>query len=467
MVLPRGARVRLNPTVARHDDGRLLVGGSPFTLFRLSDRARQLIGSDGDLVVEGDDSAYLARRLVGANLAAPELNSLPEVSSDQLTVVVPVRDRTAQLDRCLTALGGLAVVVVDDASLDPVAVAAVAHRHGATLLPLTTNVGPADARNAGTRTVTTPLVAYVDSDVEVSAASLLLLARHLADPEVAVVGPRVGGVARSEHPRWFERYDAAASSLALGRTPNTVRPGAEVAWLPSACLVGRTTVLREVGFNASMRVGEDVDAVWRLVDAGHVVRYEPAVDAAHDVRGTVRAWLGRKAFYGSGGADLAARHGDRLAPAVLSPGAAVTAALLLVRSRWALPVAIAHTAWTAYAVRRRLPEVEGRTRLAASIAVRGLGWAVRQESGLVLRHWWPATAALVWAQPVRRAASSSLLVDAGVAWLEHRHHRDPLPPHVVLVGRRLDDLAYGGGLWWGALRAGSVRALVPRRPAKG
>ena len=38
--------------------------------------------------------------------------------------------------------------------------------------------------------MTTPLVAFVDSDVEVTSADLLRLTRHLADPSVALVwGP--------------------------------------------------------------------------------------------------------------------------------------------------------------------------------------------------------------------------------------------------------------------------------------
>ena len=48
-----------------------------------------------------------------------------------------------------------------------------------------------------------------------------------------------------------------------------MRPGAAVGWLPSACLVARVDRLRAAGgFAEDMRVGEDVDLVWRLVDAG-------------------------------------------------------------------------------------------------------------------------------------------------------------------------------------------------------
>jgi hypothetical protein len=98
---------------------------------------------------------------------------------------------------------------------------------------------------------------------------------------VSLVGPRVAGITGSQDPRWFEEYDAAASSLTLGITPGIVRPGAAVAWLPSACLVGRTDAITP-GFDAILRIGEDVDLVWRLVDAGQRVRYDPTGEAHHD-----------------------------------------------------------------------------------------------------------------------------------------------------------------------------------------
>jgi len=111
-----------------------------------------------------------------------------------------------------------------------------------------------------------------------------------------LAGPRVVGRPRASSPRWFERYDAMASSLTLGRQPSNVRPGAVVAWLPSACLVARVAAIQD-GFDAGMRVGEDVDLVLRLVAAGRCVRYDPSITAAHDTRPTLRAWLGRKFVY--------------------------------------------------------------------------------------------------------------------------------------------------------------------------
>lgn len=459
--LPIGFRIRLRGDLVHADGGRLLVGGSPVRAVRLGARAQVLL-AHGELTVEDGATARLARRLLDGSLASPILDGLAVPMSD-LTVVVPVRDRPEQLARCLAALVPLRVIVVDDASRAPHLVVEVAHRHGARVLKLPMNIGPAGARNAGLRLVRTSLVAFVDSDVTIDAAGLLDLGRHFVDPRVALVGPQVVGRVRSERPRWFERYDAAASSLDLGRTSGAVRAGSAIGWLPSACLVGRTAHLGcdISGFEDGWRVAEDVDLVWRLVDHGYSVRYEPDVQAHHDVRPTIRGWLGRKFVYGTGGAALAARHGDKVAPAVLSPTMALSAAALLQRRWWSLPAAVAAAALTSRSLGPRLPVRSGHAALVARLAARGTGWAVRQESALILRHWWPATLVVApFSRTLRRAVVTAIAVDLVVFLRE----RPGVGPVNALVGRRLDDLAYGAGLWWGAARRGSVRCLLTRRP---
>lgn len=463
--LPNGFRATLDPGTTFLGAHRLLIGGAPMTAMRLDPITAAHLRA-GRVTVTDAVSAQLADRLIATNMAHPDVRSLVAAEHADVTVVVPVRDRPAQLHQCLAALAPLAVIVVDDASLDPQSVAVVTHRHGAQWIGLAENVGPAGARNAGLAAVTTRFVAFVDSDVEVLAEDLMDLTRHFADPAVALVGPKVMGRTRTPTPRWFERYDAAASSLTLGNRPSTVRPGATVAWLPAACLVARTELLGQ-GFDATMRVGEDVDLVWRLAGAGHRVRYAPETVAGHDVRTSVPAWLGRKFVYGTGGALLAQRHGSHIAPAVLSPVMATVGAALLLRRRWSGWVALVGLGVATWNVQRSLPQsVDSSTRLrvAIGLSVRGIGWAVRQESALLLRHWWPLTALGLPSRSVRRAAATALLVDACLAVIENSEPASPL--WVRLAGRRLDDFAYGAGLWWGASRARSVAALRARRPVR-
>jgi mycofactocin system glycosyltransferase len=455
VTLPAGFAVRLRADVTRTDHGTLLIGGSPLRALRLTPRARALLEGDR-LEVRDAASGLVARRLLDGNLADPELAGAG-IDAGLLTVVVPVRDRPEQLARALAAVAPLATIVVDDASRDPTVVARVAAAHGAAVVALPTNVGPAGARNAGLARVRTPYVAFVDSDVTVDAATLQRLARHFEDPAVSLVGPRIAGRAREAEPRWFQRYDERASSLTLGARACSVRPGAAVGWLPSACLVARTDAVRP-GFDASMRVGEDVDLVWRTVAEGGVVRYDPGEVAHHDVRAGMAGWLGRKFVYGTGGAPLAARHGDAIAPAVLSLPMAAAGAAALARRRWSAPVVAATLVVGLVSVTRRLPAHPGRPRMAAGLVARGFGWSVRQEAALLLRHWWPLTALALPSRTVRRMVVSALVVDAVVARVEH-----PDAPY-ALAARRLDDLAYGAGLWAGAIRARSPRALLPRRP---
>jgi mycofactocin system glycosyltransferase len=453
--LPLGFRVRVGADVRVHDGGRTLVGGSPLRVLRLKEPAPALARGQV-LEVAGPASATVAERLLAANLAAPVLDGAAD--ADELTVVVPIRDRADRLDRLLGGLSGLSVIVVDDASHDPAAVAAVAVRHGARLIALTDNVGPAGARNAGIAEVRTPYVAFVDSDVVVEAAALRGLAGHFADPRVAAVGPRVQGVARSSEPRRFERWDVDGLSLDLGEVPALVRPWSKVGWLPSACLVVRVADLRPGAFDDARRVGEDVDLVWRLIQAGRLVRYDPAYVAGHDSRGTWSTWLGRKAFYGTGGAWLAQRHGDWMAPAVLSPVPAVGAAALLGQRRWSVPVALGCLALVRIRLGRTLPDTPDRGRLATELTGEVAVSTLRQGSHLLLRHWWPgAAAATLVSRRARRAVAAAMVWDL----LDHREVSPARAPE-AFVARRLDDLAYGAGLWWGAARAHSARVLVPR-----
>jgi mycofactocin system glycosyltransferase len=451
--LPPGFRVQLAAGTRQADD-RTWVGGSPMTVVRLIERAASCFDDDR-VHVRDPVSAHVAERLLATDLGEPVLDASDAVPPDQLTVVIPVRDRAARLERTLAALAGLRVVVVDDASVDAEAVGAVVHRFGARLLRLTENLGPAGARNRGLAEVTTPYVAFVDSDVTVNAATLLGLTAHFADPRMALVAPHVRATPGRSRRRWYERYEEDHPSLGLGDRAGTVRPGAAVAWVPSACVVARTDRLG-AGFDPALRVGEDVDLVWRLSDAGQRVRYDPSFVAHHDVRPTLRAWLGRKFCYGTGGAGLAERHPDHVATAVLSPFPALAGAALRAGSRWG-PGSVALAWWAgARAVRRRVP---GCDRLALGLAAQGLGWTLRQESALVLRHWWPAAIAVAAVSRTgRRLVVGAAVVDVVAMCLEHPE----LPVVRTFAGRRLDDLAYGSGLWWGAVRTRSWRCLRVR-----
>jgi len=453
--LPDGYVVRLSSTVRRRADGALL-GGSPLRLMRLSARARALVAGDR-VAVRDAVTAELAARLLDAGLAVAQA---PPCPAGDVTVVIPVRDRPEGLHALLGALredpatAGLPVVVVDDGSRERVSVG------GATVLRHETARGPAAARNTGLRAATTEFVAFLDSDCIPVPGWLPVLRAHLEDPRLALVAPRV--IAVPSGSGWLASYEAAGSALDMGDRPAPVRPLSAVSYVPSAALLARRAALGD-GFDETMQVAEDVDLVWRLTAAGWRVRYDPSVQVAHDHLVRLGPWLRRRAFYGTGAALLADRHGSAVAPVVLAPESALAWGLAIAGGRRGRAAAAGVLALTSARLARRLardgePPSLG---LAAGLVLRGQGAAGRTLARSVTRHHWPvAVAAAVVSRGARRAVLAVAAADALAAWWPQRHRVGPVP---FVLGRRLEDLAYGAGLWAGAVRALDVRALLPAR----
>ena len=295
-----------------------LLGGTPGRLLRLCPAGAALLRSLLAGEARGPAAAALAQRLCAAGLTSPRWPDgtlLPRA-----TVVVPVRDRTAALARCLAALGpGVDVVVVDDGSRDPAAVRRVTTAADARLLRRDSPGGPAVARTDALAVVDAPVVAFLDSDTVPPAGWPGPLLRHLADPAVVAVAPRVlpattgGGV--------LARLLAARSPLDLGPRDGIVAPLSPLPFVPSAALVVRRDALG-TGFDARLRHGEDVDLVWRLCNRGLSMRYGPRTVVVHVEPVGWTAWLARRHAYGTSAGPLSARHGSHVAPLVLSPIAA-------------------------------------------------------------------------------------------------------------------------------------------------
>ncbi len=384
----------------------------------------------------GRAGRVLGRTLLDAGAAHPLPN--PHDAGD-VTVVVPVRDRYAELDRCLAALAG-DVLVIDDGSRDPRAVEAVCRSHGARYVHRTGG-GPAAARNTALSLLTAPFVAFLDSDCVAPPGWLEGLRGHLEDPAVGAVAPRVAGAVA---PRVA---GDTRSPLDLGVRPALVRPGTEVAYVPTAALLMRRTALTP--FDEALRYGEDVDLVWRTVDAGWQVRYDPSVVVEHSEPPSLAARLVRRYRYGTAAAPLSQRHPERLAHLVLSPLPTALVAVLLTRR---LGVAAAIGAWTTYRLRGQLGDGSTAARVVAASAG---GTAIGLGRALAL------IGPLGWVAARDRRVAALLVAPPLLEWLQRRPDVDP----VSYVGSTLlGQAAYGAGVLAGCLRA---RTSVPLRPRRG
>ncbi|KAA9158438.1 mycofactocin system glycosyltransferase [Amycolatopsis acidicola] len=415
--------------------GRTLIGGAPLRVLRLSEAGQRLFEQwrHGSEVGRGRD---LADRLIGAGLAHPVYAGGSLTSAD-VTIVVPARDPAGPLP--------YGALVVDDGSVEPIPQAAQRHQVAK---------GPAAARNTGWWLAETELVAFLDADTRPTPGWLDALLPHFEDPAVVAVAPRVRSAPGASK---LERYERARSSLDLGDEPAQVRRGGRVTYVPTAALVVRANALREVGgFDEDLRFGEDVDFVWRLVDAGGRVRYEPEAEVLHEPRGTWRAWAKQRFDYGTSAAPLARRHGRKaLAPLRMSGWTALAWSLAAVgKPAWGAAIAVV----TAGLLPRKLRPLGVPDAESVKLALRGHLGAGRYVADFVTRTWGPVAIPLLAATKRGRVLLALALSRHAYEWAKVRPDVDVA---TWVAARTADDLSYGAGVWRGCLNERTVGPLLP------
>lgn len=457
--LPDGFQVQIDMRCARHRDLRYLVGGSPTRMLRLTDAALGMTSADGRIEVCDPATRSLARRLLDSGIANPRPMFGPR--PDDVTVVVPVRGNQSGVDRLLRAVAGTKVIVVDDGSPQPI----VATGADVTVIRLNENRGPSAARNVGAAAATTDFVAFLDSDVVPPADWLTMLLGHFSDPAVAIVAPRIVGLSRADRDASIaERYENGYSSLDMGPEECAVVPGSRVPYVPSAAMIVRRSTFD--GFDETLRVAEDVDLCWRTHKAGWRVRYDPVARVSHDHRTDVRSVLDRRRYYGTGASYLADRHGGFAAPVVMSIPMAVAVVALMTRTRVGLAIAVIILGQLGMRLRQRLGELPGAPLVATQMTGRAVGFGLLQAGGAVCRHYWPVALILaVISARFRRLAVEIAVAEGVVSWVRHAVAEPAagpaMGPLTYTLFRRLDDLAYGAGLWQGALTHRDLGALRP------
>ena len=417
-----------------------MIAGSPLRLFRLTESgARVITGAETADATATPIQQELLDRFVDAGALHPMPTNGPFNVAD-VTIVVPAYNR-------LPTWGDAQTIIVDDGSSPPLTGAQLRH---------TTNRGPGAARNTGLAQVTTPLVAFVDSDVSLANGWLEPLLAHFADGRVALVAPRVSGAPGTT---WLAAYEQRNSPLDLGDEPARIAAGTRVSYVPAAAILCRTDAVRAAGgFDETLRTGEDVDLVWRLRAAGHQCRYEPRSVVLHQPRSSLSALLRQRFSFGCSAAPLATRHLGALAPVRLNAWSAVVWALVLMRRPL---LAIGVLAGTIVALSRKLRAVPTAVPTAESARLAGLGTlaAGRQLADATTRVWWPVAIALVAIVRRSRLPLVAVLIAPAAADAIRQRSAQPLVDAPVQL---LDRMAYGAGVWVGAVSEGNFAALRPQ-----
>ena len=443
--------IRLRPDHQwfRSPDGHTLVAGSPLTFFSVNDNGANILTliENNDLLPDGHEQ--LTDRLVAAGAAHP-LWHMP-VAEDKLTVVIPAFLRESsdadRLQALVQRLQGLSVIVVDDCSPHEIVL------DGATVVRHSDNRGPGAARNTGLAQVGTPYVAFVDDDAVATAEQLRQLAAQMADTRVALVAPRIES---TNNGRLTGEYEIHHSPLDLGEHPTVVRPLSRVSYVPAAVLVCRTQALKDLsGFDESLRLGEDVDLVWRLADAGHLCRFEPTISCQHETRMTVRELARQRFGYGTSAAALSEGHPKYVAPLRANIVLLVPAIALLFGYVWIfLPLLPFIYVWYLVTLRGAKLSIAQRARITSL----GLMSTIRLLASAITRSWWPLFFIVsLFSFGPGVALFASYLVPAVYGLVRHKPQRI----FGYLGVRILDGLAYGAGVWVGAFRHRSLRCLMP------
>jgi glycosyltransferase involved in cell wall biosynthesis len=228
-----------------------------------------------------------------------------------VSVVVPTYNRRASLRRLLASLDqqtldpkSFEVVIVDNNSSDGTRDTVRDFARGRYVNEPAQ--GAAHARNRGIRETSSPLIAFIDDDVEADSAWLEEIVRGFADSSAAAVGGRTEPVWETPRPEWWlPEYDKVFARN-WGDTP---RPVTEFPFFYSLNFAVRRETLVAVGdFDPRLGpkagehvVGEDADLCRRIHQSGRMLRYLPRAVVRHHVsEDRLSPAFLRRRFYYSG-----------------------------------------------------------------------------------------------------------------------------------------------------------------------
>ena len=434
-------------------DGDTVVAGSPLKIFRFSSAARSVL----EAIEKRDEISVAAtntlHRLIDAGAIHPILESIKtSLQPSDVTVVIPVHNEDVlRLNTLISKLSAAhEILLIDDGSTIP-----LADINGARVIRREVAGGPAAARNTAIDFVTSSITFFLDADTSLADDSWTKLLAHFEDSSVGVVAPRI---ASEPGTTLLHRYEASESPLDLGSEPARIRKNSRVSYVPTAALMIRTDLLREHrGFDESLRYGEDVDLVWRLLEADVVCRYEPAVTVHHSPRASLLDAWKQRVSYGSAAAPLDQRHRGAATPLRINRWSAGAWGTLA--SGYPLIGLIIGAASTV-ALERKISSQPDSRQLALRLAGRGNIHAGRVIAQAMTRTWWPIALLLsLCSRRARRVTCAAIVLPSLMSWFTKKPKVDPVSYCALKLA---DDVAYGTGVWKGVIATRDLGALTPK-----
>jgi cellulose synthase/poly-beta-1,6-N-acetylglucosamine synthase-like glycosyltransferase len=229
-----------------------------------------------------------------------------------------------------------------------------------------------------------------------------------------------------------------------------------VSYLPATVLVCNVQLLHKAGgFDDSIRMGEDVDLVWRLIENGISCRYVPSIECPHRPRSSMRKMLKQRYDYGTSAAQLDQRH-PRAASPLRANGLLLTTATAVLMGYLYFAMILTIPTMLYFIVSLRSTSIPIGTRV--RLALKGLVSTTRLLARAIVRAWWPL---FFIASIVSLRLGAMLIFSVFIPPIVGILRKKPGYPIRYLVMRIFENLAYGAGVWVGAIRARSLRCLLP------
>ena len=387
-----------------------------------------------------------------------------------VSVIIPVRNRPAEIVACLNTLmqldypaDRLETIVVDDASDDNTATV-VERFSGVRLIRMAQHRQASFCRNRAAETARGDILAFIDSDCLADPAWLKALVPAFRDTLLGALG---GWVDAAVEENGLDRYEKVKSSLKMGNWFKRSDQAERFFYVPSCnFLVRREIFLSLGGFREDLHVGEDVDFCWRLQDAGHVFEYRPMGRVAHRHRNRLTAFCARRFDYGTSEPTLQQLHTGRVKTLYL-PGCetlfwlAVILSIILSSALPLLPGAgllIADTLNNHAKLKtRQIPVTRSRVLMAI---IRGYLSFVYHLCSFVSRYYLVALPLVLLVSPLTAGIILLMHLTAGIVeYVVKKPHLNPLS---FLFFFTLEQTSYQFGVWWACFRLINFKPVVPR-----
>jgi GT2 family glycosyltransferase len=248
---------------------------------------------------------------VGEAFATPPID--PATQPPAMTVAVCTYNGSLTLRECLEGVSALRypdyeVIVVSDGSTDDSA--QIARSFDGVRVIETAQRGLSAARNTAMEAASAEIVAYIDDDAIPDPDWLTHLAVAFeSDAYAAVGGPNVPPPGSGRVAQCVANAPGGPTHVLIGDRDAEHIPGCNMAI--------RKRALQELGgFDPRFRAaGDDVDACWRLLDAGGQIGFSPGAVVCHHRRRTVRGYLRQQRAYGKAEAMLERKHPEKYSAA--------------------------------------------------------------------------------------------------------------------------------------------------------